>query len=294
MQAPALAEATLAVLAAARTPGQWQRFDEQVCGALLLCVKCNPKLLGCLMEQGAVRLLMDMLALSHHVPQGRAVDQAGNLQRLLLALLTLMQGAAEGECKLNQPALHVCVPEVPSVLQALAMCVRRLPPDALKAEHFDRDLAVYEELASVTVCCVKSLQILEALQPEEDEKLLLKPWHVDALVTALQVILACVRAMGARLEQVSIIDAQEACHIIIHSVTSSYMLWAQDSSRFHNSLSLLLAHMTCILLPSLLLELLLLIFVYRYSSRRKCKARETTLGGATRMPLLLTLLLILI
>ena len=203
MQAPALAEATLAVLAAARTPGQWQRFDEQVCGALLLCVKCNPKLLGCLMEQGAVRLLMDMLALSHHVPQGRAVDQAGNLQRLLLALLTLMQGAAEGECKLNQPALHVCVPEVPSVLQALAMCVRRLPPDALKAEHFDRDLAVYEELASVTVCCVKSLQILEALQPEEDEKLLLKPWHVDALVTALQVILACVRAMGARLEQVS-------------------------------------------------------------------------------------------
>ena len=121
MQAPALAEATLAVLAAARSPGQWQRFDGQVCAALLLCVKCNRKLLGCLMEQGGARLLMDMLALSHHVPQGCAVDQAGNLSRLLLALLTLLQGAAEGECTLNAPALHVCVPEVPSVLQVLTL-----------------------------------------------------------------------------------------------------------------------------------------------------------------------------
>ena len=91
------------------------------------------------------------------------------------------------------------------MLQALAMCVRRLPPDTLKAEHFNQDLAVYEELCSVTLCCVKSLQIREALQPEEEEKALLKPWHVDALVTALQVILACSCAMGAMLEQVSII-----------------------------------------------------------------------------------------
>jgi len=85
------------------------------------------------------------------------------------------------------------------------MCLRRLPPDALKPEHFNQDLAVYEELCSVTVCCVKSMQIREALQPEEEEKALLKPWHVDALVTALQVILACGCAMGAMLEQVSII-----------------------------------------------------------------------------------------
>jgi len=206
-QAAALAAAALAVLGAARSPGLFQRFDGLVCAALLQGSAENAKLLGSLVGLGGAVLLMDVLATSHQVPHGRAVDQSGNLPRLLLSLLTLLQAAAGGECTLDTPEpLHTYVPSVETVMQALSMCMQRLPPDALQAEaveedSMEQDIMVYEELCNVVVCCVKAVAIREALQVQDYQDPLLKPPHVDALVGVFEVIWSCSRAMGERLQR---------------------------------------------------------------------------------------------